>query len=182
MKKFIKFIPLLFFNLLAILYLVSPTPTIPDLANSAKSTEPGDTTQLKNVSGFYTNLSRTEVINFYKANYNGIFRIKINYPPEKARQIIKDTIQSYYLEEIILPFKESLYINGFEWQNDVFTKPEKRIVNRLLFEGKEYQAKITIKTFPVPIANRLISFFTIEIVIFVLIKIYAGYIFKRRHD
>jgi len=182
MKKFIKIIPLLFFNFLAILYLVSPIPQIPDLSNSAKSDEPGDTIQIPNVSGYYTNLSRTEVINFYKANYNGLFRIRINHPPEKSKQIIKDTIQSYYLEEFVLPFKESLFINGYEWQNDVFTKPEKRIVNRLLFKGKEYQTKITIKTFPVPISNRLISFFFIEIVVFILIKIYSDFIFKKNRD
>lgn len=170
------------FNIFAVFYLISPIPEIPDLSNSAKSDEPGDTTQLKNVSGYYTNQSRTEVINFYKANYNGLFRIKINHPPEKAKQIIKDTIQSYYLEEFILPFKESIYVNGYEWQNDVFTKPEKRIVNKLLFHGMEYQAKITIKVFPVPVINRLISFFFIEAVVLVLIKIYSGFIFKHRHD
>lgn len=181
-RKYIKYLPLFLFNFLAILYLVSPLPQIPDLSHSAKSNEPGDTIQIPNVSAYYTNLSRTEVINFYRANYNGLFRIFINHPPEKAKQVIKDTIQSYYLEEYILPFKESLFINGFEWQNDVFTKPEKRIANRLLFEGKEYQAKITIRTFPVPLLNRFLSFFFIEAVIIALVKIYSGFIFKKRHD
>ncbi|MFA5828091.1 MAG: hypothetical protein WC841_01830 [Candidatus Shapirobacteria bacterium] len=180
-KKIAKFVPLFFFNLLAVFYLIAPLPAIPDLSNSAKSDEPGDTTQLQNVAGYYTNLSRTEVINFYKANYNGFFRIQINHPPEKAKQIIRDTIQSYYLEEFILPFRESLFVNGFEWKNDVFTKPEKRIANRLLFKGIEYQAKITTKTFPVPILNRLVSFFFIETVVIILLKIYSGFIFKKRH-
>jgi hypothetical protein len=146
--------------------LVSPLPAIPDLTNAAKSDLPGDTVQLKNVSGYFTNLSRAEVINFYKANLNGLFRIHLNHPPERSKDIILDTIQSNYLEEFILPFKESVFINGFEWQNDPFTKPEKRITNKMIYHGKEYFAKITIKTFPTTIPRRLATFFITEAVAF----------------
>lgn len=164
---------LLIFNVFALLYLISPVPKLSDLPNSVKSDEPGDTVQIQNVSAYYTNLSRTEVINFYKANYNGLFRIQLNHPPEKAKNIIRDTIQSYYLEEFVLPYKETLYINGFEWEKDVFTKPEKRIKNKLLYYGKEYQAKITLRTFPVPIYKRLISFYFTEAIAIIAILIYA---------
>lgn len=171
----IKTAPVIFFifNLFALLYLISPVPKLPDLPNSAKSDEPGDTVQIPHVTGYYTNLSRTEVINFYKANYNGLFRIQLNHPPEKARNIIRDTIQSYYLEEFVLPYKETFYINGFEWEKDVFTKPEKRIKNKLLYYGKEYQAKITLRTFPVPVYKRLISFYFTELVAILAFFIYA---------
>ncbi len=153
------------FNLLTVGYLLLPTPTLPNLVNSVKSDEVGDTIQISNVSAYYTNMTRSEVIDFYKAYYSGPLRIILNHPPEKAKTVIKDTIQSYYFEEFVLPFKESLYINGFEWENDVFTKAEKRIKNKLIFQGKEYKAKITIRTFPVSIPKRLISFFTTEFVI-----------------
>lgn len=166
MLKKIFILLLIIFNIFTVLYLVSPTPTLKDLDNSAKSDEPGDTTQLKNVSAYYTNLGRTEVINFYKANYSGLFRIILNHPPERAKTVIRDTTQSYYLEEFVLPFKESLFINGYEWQNDVFTKPEKRIQNKLIYKGKEYSAKITLKTFPTPVPIRLLTFFSIELGIF----------------
>lgn len=153
---------LVIFNIFVVIYLISPTPKIKDLPNSVKSNEPGDTIQIPNVSAYYTNLSRTEVMNFYKSIYSGLFLIRLNHPPEKSKEIIKDTIQSYYLEEFILPYKETLYINGFEWENDVFTKPAERIKNKLLFENKEYKAKITIRTFPVSIPKRLISFLFTE--------------------
>lgn len=161
------------FNLLASAYLASPVPQLPDLPHSAKSDEPGDTIQIPNVSAFYTNLSRTEVINFYKANYNGFFRIHLNHPPEKARDIIKDTIQSYYLEEFVLPYRETLYINGYEWENDVFTKIDSRAKNRLIYQGKEYRSKITLRTFPVPPLHRLIAFYFTQIVIISSVSLYA---------
>lgn len=147
-------------SIIFLYYLLSPIPTLPDLANSIRSAEPGDTVQLKNVAGFYTNLSRTEVMNFFRSKYVGPFRIILNHPPEKAKEVIRDTTQSYYLEEIVLPFKESLFINGFEWENDVFTKPEKRIKNQLVYQGKIYKAKVTLKTFPTSPWQRL-AFFTL---------------------
>ncbi len=160
------------FNLVSLIYLVSPTPQLPDLPYSIRSDEPGDTIQLKNVTAYYTNLSRTQVINFYKANYSGPITIHLNHPPERAKEIIRDTTQSYYLEEFHLPYKESLFINGFEWEKDVFTKPEKRIKNKLLFKGKEYSAKITLKIFPTSIWQRLVSFYFSESIIVAAIFIY----------
>jgi len=162
------------FNFSAVSYLIIPTPTLPNLVNSVKSNEVGDTTQITNVSAYYTNMTRSEVIDFYKAYYSGPIRIILNHPPEKSKEIIKDTIQSYYFEEFVLPFKESLYINGFEWENDVFTKAEKRVKNKLLFEGKEYKAKITIRTFPVSLPKRLIALFSTEFVF-----IFAIYSYKK---
>lgn len=180
MIKKIIILFLIIFNTLAVLYLISPTPNLNDLPDSIKSQEPGDTIQISNVSAYFTNLSRTEVINYYKANYNGFFRIKLNHPPEKSKEVIKDTIQSYYLEEFVLPFKESLYINGFEWENDVFTKPDKRLKNKIVHEGKEYKAKITIRTFPTTVPKRLASFLLMEAVIILSIYTYKSFIFNKK--
>lgn len=166
--KFIFFV----FNFLAFLYLISPTPVIKNLPNSVKSTLPGDTTQLKNVSGYFTNLTRTEVMNFYQSFYHSPFMIRLNHPPEKSKTIFRDTMQSYYLEELVIPFKESLFINGYEWEKDVFTKPEKRIANKLIYNGVSYSAKITIRTFPVPVLNRILAFFLTETILIMIIYIY----------
>lgn len=165
---------LIIFNILAVVYLVSPVPTLPDLENSVKSDLPGDTIQIANVSGYFTNLSRPDVINFYKKNYSSFFRINLNHPPEKAKEVIVDTIQSYYLEELVLPFKESLYINGFEWEKDVFTKPEKRMKNKIFYQDQQYSSKITIRRFPVSIFNRLFTFFITETGI-----IFAFFVYKK---
>jgi len=171
MKRYFIFL-IAIVNLLIIFYLIKPIPPIPDLPNSLKSDLPGDTVQIKNVKGYFTNMSRTEVINFYKASYGGFTRIILNHPPEKSKEIFVDTMQSYYLEEFIIPFKESLYINGFEWENDVFTKPEKRIVNKLLYQGKEFKSKITIRTFPVSIPKRIFFLFFTEFIIYLIYVCY----------
>lgn len=176
MFKKIFLIIFILFNCLSLAYLLLPPPTLKDLPNSVKSAEPGDTVQLKNVSAYYTNLSRTEVINFYRSIYSPIFMIRLNHPPELAKTIFRDTMQSYYLEEFYLPFKESLYINGYEWENDVFTKPEKRIKNKLIYEGKEYRSKITIRTFPTSIASRLLSFYGTEFAIILVIFAYKRFL------
>jgi len=178
-KKLIVLVCL--FNIFAIVYLISPTPNLPDLVNSIKSDEPGDTIQLKNVSAYYTNMTRTEVMNFYKAYYSGPFRIILNHPPERSKEIIKDTIQSYYFEEYVLPFKESLYINGFEWENDVFTIQEKRVKNKLIFKDKEYKAKITIKTIPTSTPKRVVSFLFTEATLFFALLTYKSF-FKKKHE
>jgi len=169
------------FNIFSIVYLINPTPVLPDLVNSIKSDEPGDTVQLANVSAYYTNMTRTEVINFYKAYYSGSFRIILNHPPEKSKEIIKDTIQSYYFEEFLLPFKESLFINGFEWENDVFTKAESRVKNKLIFKNKEYKSKITIKTIPTSKPKRIVAFLFTEATIIFGIYSYKSFL-KKKHD
>ena len=178
-KIFPIFIVLL--NALFLTYLLIPTPVLKDLPNSAKSNEPGDTVQLKNVTAFYTNLSRTEVINFYKSAYTSPVLIRLNYPPEYARTIFRDTMQSYYLEEFSLPLKESLYINGYEWENDVFTKPEKRIVNKMIYEGIEYKSKITLKVIPTSIPIRIIVFLIVEISLLALFNLYRLFLKNNAH-
>jgi hypothetical protein len=167
------------FNIFTIFYLISSTPILPDLPNSAKSNLPGDTVQISNVSAYFTNMTRTEVINFYKAYYNSPFRINLNHPPERAKDIFVDTMQSYYLEEFVLPFKESLYINGFEWENDVFTKVESRSKNKLIYNDIEYQAKITLRRFPTSIPSRLIAFFSTEIGIVVILLVFKSFFHKK---
>ena len=166
---------LLIFNLLAVIYLLLPTPQLKDLDSSVRSQEPGDTVQMVNVTGHYTNLSRREVMNFYRSFYSGPFMIRLNYPPEYAKTIFRDTMQSYYLEEFHLPFKESLFINGYEWAEDVFTKPENRIQNKLLYHDIEYRAKINTKIIPTSIPARFLAFFITEIAIIFVIFLYKKF-------
>jgi len=179
MTKKIFLIIFVIFNIFALTYLLLPTPTLKDLPNSVKSNEPGDTIQLKNVSAYYTNLTRTEVMNFYRSIYTGLFFTRLNHPPELAKIIFRDTTQSYYLEEFHLPFKESLYINGYEWENDVFTKPEKRIKNKLIYEKIEYKAKVTLKVIPTSIPRRLITLFIFEASLISIFYLYQKFLKNR---
>lgn len=179
LRRFVLVIFLVALNTLAVSYLLLPTPYLPALTDSARSVEPGDTVQLQNVTAFYSNLTRAQVLNFYKAYYSGPFRIILNHPPETARTIIKDTIQTYYLYEFSLPFRETLYINGYEWQNDVFTKPDDRIKNKLIYNDKTYAAKITLKSFPTTPEVRLVNFFSLELIIVTLFLIYRRVFYAR---
>ncbi|HEX8923871.1 MAG TPA: hypothetical protein VF828_04005 [Patescibacteria group bacterium] len=168
------------FNVLAVIYLAALSPVVGDLPGSVISTLPGDTTQIANVRGYFTNQTRNQVMAFYNSAYKGLFRIRLNHPPEKSKEIYVDTMQSYYLEEFVLPFKETFYVNGFEWANDVFTKPEKRIMNKLIYNDVVYNAKITTRVFPVSLPKRFAAFFLTEAA--VVIVVYNIYLFLRKND
>lgn len=168
-------------NAIFLAYLLIPAPLLKDLPSSVKSKDPGDTAQMKNVTAFYTNLSRTEVINFYKSAYTGPILIRLNYPPEYAKTIFRNPFQSYYLEEFSLPLKESLYINGYEWEKDVFTKPENRIAFKMIHEGIEYKSKITLKIIPTPVTVRIFVFLIIEISFFALFNLYRQFLKNNAH-
>jgi len=175
MIKRLFFTILILFNIFFVIYLVTPTPSLKLLPNSVLSTLPGDTTQLKNVTGYYTNLSRTEVINFYLSFYQSPFLIRLNHPPEKSKEIFRDTMQSYYLEEFIIPFKESLFINGYEWEKDVFTKPEKRIQNKLIYNNITYRSKINTKIISTSTYTRLSIFFIIQLGVYLIFLCYRRF-------
>lgn len=136
------------------IYLLLPSPPeLPPLSQSLKSVEPGDTTQIPGISAYYTDLSRQEVIDFYQKSFSHssflgipLLTYRLNYPPEYAKQIIRSTQQSSYLEEVVHPLRESLFVSGFEWANDPFTKSEKRVKNKMIIDRKEYKAKITLIT------------------------------------
>ena len=112
MLKKILITLLITLNIVIIYYLYLPLPGISDLPDSTKSDLPGDTVQIPNVSAYFTNLSRDQIISFYRLQFTSPFTIEINHPPEKSKQIILDTTQSYYFYEFYIPFKGSLYVNG----------------------------------------------------------------------
>jgi len=72
---------------------------------------------------------------------------RLNYPPEEAHMIIRDQTRSTFLEEIVHPFRESVYINGF--------KPalEK---DAIFIEGKDWYQKITVRFVPSNTLTRVI--------------------------
>lgn len=127
---------ILIVNFFALFYLFTPFPEAPDLPNSVRSPEPGDNGQISNLKAFFTDDYRATVMTFF---YNKMPKpyILINHPPERAKQVYRDTMQSYYLEEFVFPFKGSIYINGYEWENDVFTKPDQRQSNKMLIGTRE---------------------------------------------
>jgi len=92
---------------------------------------------------YFTNYTRSEIIAHYKKQMGdrSVFRskflsIELNYPPEEAQTIIRDQTRSTFLEEIAHPFRESIYINGFEPAN-----PK----DAIFIDNRSWRQKITVK-------------------------------------
>jgi len=106
-----------------VIYISFPSPKFP---------EPADTeTPLRR--GYYTNATRQEVIEHYQSEFKGY---RLNYPPEEAQTIIRDQTKSTFLEEIVHPLRESIYINGFEP-----TDPQYAIV----IKGTPWRQKVIVR-------------------------------------
>lgn len=140
-----------FLSLCLFVYLLLPSPAEPPpLPESLKSTEPGDTVEIPGLFAYYTNMPRSEVIAFYQKYFSrsklfniSLLTYRLNHPPEYAWVVIRDTVHSSFLEELVHPFRESWYINGYESANDPFNKSGQKFAN-FKFAGKEYTAKITV--------------------------------------
>lgn len=139
------------FILLFLLYLLIPSPAEPPpLPDSRKSTEPGDTIEIPGLFAYYTNMSRQDTISFYRKYFSQsklfgipLLTYRLNHPPEYVWEVIRDTIHSSFLEELVHPFRESLYINGYEPENDPFNKTGQKYAN-FSFDNKEYSMKVIV--------------------------------------
>ena len=144
MKKVLLFLISLFF--LALLgYVVLPEPGFPAPPEDAlRSKEPADSeTPLRRA--YFTNFTREEVMAHYKKEFR--WGLTLNYPPEESRTLIRDQTRSTFLEEIVHPLRESIYINGFE------PKDEKDAIN---IEGLPWRQKIIVRYVPSTIFVRLV--------------------------
>lgn len=149
-KKILK-ITFSFFAFFFLFYLTVPGIDFPPPPpNSLQSQEPADTeTPLRRA--YFTNLSREEVLAHYQQNFQfSVFgfvipNYRLNYPPEEAQSIIREQTRSSFLEEIVYPFRESLFVNGF--------KPslEKDII---FIAGKKWEQKIIIRYVPSTVLAR----------------------------
>jgi hypothetical protein len=153
MKILVKYIFILF-SLVYLMYLALPTPEFPlPPPDSFQSQEPADTeTPLR--KAYFTDFTREEVLNSYKSQleYSPFMELfplptyRLNYPPEEAYGIIRDQTRSTFLEEIVHPFRESLYINGFEPKNDK---------DAITIDGRKWRQKVTVKWVPSSLIARL---------------------------
>ncbi len=148
MKK-ILYILLTVFGIGFFIYLVRPVPF--DFPNppqdSVQSMEEADLESPLRRS-YFTNYTREQVMAHYKNQFRlQPFTLTLNYPPEDAQRLIRDQTRSYYLEELVHPFRESLYINGFIPQ---FAKDE------INYKGVHYEERITIKYVPSSLFVRFI--------------------------
>ena len=142
MKTFLKAL-FVVFSLVFIFYLLLPAPSFPEPPSDAlQSDEPADLEDPLR-RGYFTDLSRQGVLEHYQKEFSGsplgnlsLPTYRLNYPPEEAQTKIRDQTRSTFLEEIVHPFRESLFVNGFE------PKLDKDVI---LIEDKIWRQKIIIK-------------------------------------
>lgn len=149
-----------------VLYLLLPNPEFPlPLPDAVQSMEPADSeTQLRRA--YFTNYSREEVIAHYKKQFSNTPILRLNYPPEDAQTIIRDQARSTFLEELSHPFRESLYINGFE---------PKEAKDDIWYKGNHYRQKITIRYAPSNVVTRLF----VALLIFLICTLLWKEIFRK---
>lgn len=167
------------FSLLLLVYMLWPGPSkISDfkaLPDSVKSTLEGDTIQIPNVVGYFSNKFRSFVIPFYRTDYqnNTIFPfppLRLNHPPEYSWVVIKKHTETTYLEEFVYPLRDSLYVNGFE----IYRPDGSSIfysVPRLEEAGKSWPAKVTLRFYPSNFFVRVLTWAGITIASAMLFKL-----------
>lgn len=162
--KFYTFTLLLFYTV----YILLPSPSFPPPPpNSLQSSEPADTESIYRRS-YFTNMSREELVDYYRTTFDRPFypSIKLNHPPEFAADYIRDQARSSYLEEVVHPFRESLYINGY-----TPTDPRYQI-NR---NGVHYATRATIRYVPSSAISRLTALGLLLVGSFYLLKQFTSH-------
>ena len=151
------------FSSLLLIYMLWPAPTkisdFPPLPDSDKSTLSGDTVQIPNVAGYFSDNYREFVVPFYSKAYQSKAHLpfpplKLNHPPEFSWLTIKKHTDSTYLEELVYPLRDSLYVNGFE---PFYFDGTPKFWGSTKFEvgDKDWFTKTTIRFYP---ANFIVRF------------------------
>lgn len=163
MKKYLFFVFPLYF--LGLIYLSAPAPSIKPLPQALRSTEPGDTWQNPDQQAYFTDYSREEVLKYFSDTFAlNFFGIKIpnyrlNYRPEDTATYVRGYIDSYYLEEIVLPLRDSLFVNGWNPSlSPIYANQtaEERSHLSIVIDGHVFQSKITLKPYYSSIFPRII--------------------------
>ncbi|CAN5344013.1 hypothetical protein BH10PAT1_BH10PAT1_6380 [soil metagenome] len=131
---------LVLFGIGLFVYILLPAPKFPNPPpGSVQSMEDADVeSPLRRA--YFTDYTREEVIAHYENQFRyRVFTFTLNYPPENAQTLIRDQTRSQYLEELVHPFRESVYVNGFIAQ---------KAQDEIWYKGIHYQEKITIKYVP----------------------------------
>jgi len=144
MKTLVKIVFALF-GICLLVYLVRPAPHFPNtLWDYISSTEPADKeTPLRR--GYYTNLTREQLMSHYAKEFG--WGERLNYPPEEAQTIIRDQTKATFLEEIVHPMRESIFVAG----NELGPNQGSFVV-----DGKEFKQKVIVRYVPSNVFIRLL--------------------------
>lgn len=159
--------------------MVWPGPTtinqFSPLPSSTKSKLEGDTIQIPNVAGYFSDNYREFVVPFYNKNYQLLSHfpfppLRLNHPPEYSWTAIKKHTDSTYLEELVYPLRDSLYVNGLEPFNADST-PKFWGSTRFEVEGKNFFTKVTLRFYPSTLPVKIIVWLGITVSIALLYKL-----------
>lgn len=145
------------------------------LPSSDKSTLAGDTVQIPNVSAYFSDNYRNFVVSFYFQNFREFNwlpfpPLKLSHPPEYSWNVIKKHTDATYIEEIVYPLRDSLYVSGFEpFYED---GSPKFWGSAKLNEGDNlWFTKTTLRLYPSSVFIRILVWFGICISILYLYKL-----------
>lgn len=181
-----KFSIFLIIPVILLIYMFLPGPStianFPPLPNSAKSTLEGDTIQVPNTAGYFSNNYRDFSTNFFKDHYkNNTFLpfppFRLNHPPEFAYTAIKVETHSTYLEEYFYPLRDSLYVNGLE---PFYEDGTSKFTGAIKFdnEGRTSDTKVTVRFYPSSLWARIFVWLGIVISLLLLWKLGRRIIFS----
>lgn len=167
------------FCILFLIYLIWPGPSkisdFKDLPNSVKSKLDGDVWQVPNVAGYFSNNYRDFTVTYYLKLYKGMVKlpflpIRLNYPPEFAFKAIKVQTDSTYLEELVYPMRDSLFVNGME---PFYPDGQSKYWGSTKFsaDGKEWDTKATIRYYQSSLWARFIVWLGVCISILMTYKL-----------
>lgn len=184
--KFIIRAVLALIAVLLLVYLLLPQPKYPPpLPNSLKSTEEGDTVQIPRVSAYYSQNNRALAIRYYQDQFTNVPGLplrfpsyRLNHPPQFSHEKIRDELLSSYFEEVVHPFRESLFING--WEPGVFFagNPGAMSQYEMIVDGKKFSSKTTLRPFYSPVLARLANFVGIILSTFLLYYLTKRIVFE----
>lgn len=152
-------------------YLLMPNPGFPEpIVNSPRSLERGDSEDLRTRRAYFTDFNRQEVLTHYTQQWKYLlywpwkFKLpspvyRVNHRPEDAHTAIRDQTRSTFLEEIIHPFRESFYVNGFLPSSAKDT---------IIIEDRQFVQKITVRFVQSSLYVRLIIGFGSILLILIL--------------
>jgi hypothetical protein len=172
MKKILTFVYIVF-SLTLLLYVSLPDFNFPKQPpDSVQSNEPADTeTPLRRA--YFTNYTRQQVLDWYEVQFKHsnfcnvpLPTYLLNYPPEDSGSIIRDQTRSTFLQEIVHPFRETLFINGYE-------PPLNEYQNRIVIDGVHYRQKIIIRYIP---SNLILRFLVSLLTLISIPVIYLNFI------
>ena len=124
---------------LGFLYMWPQSPSFPvPPPDAVQSMEEADT-ETPFRRAYFTNYTRAQVVEHYKVHFARKVMFNLNYPPEEAQTLIRDQTRSWYLEELVHPLRESLFINGFIAQQEK---------DDIWYRGQHFEEKITIRYIP----------------------------------